>query len=171
MAPSARKQAMVVAKLVIPRIPRMIKTTARHALSISDTAAFLDLSTAVKVDFMRSFIDVDNPRTLTEGQRFSLIDRGAFGAMWAVDVTAPCPEDSSLVQLIVMGFEALKIGAETFDMPSTIPVEGVWVGYRGGVKSNAPPPVGMTETEKYSAMMKEVKTDLVLFYLHGGAFV
>ena len=170
MAPSARKQAMVVAKLVIPRIPRMIKTTARHALSISDTAPFLDLTTAVKVDFLRSFIDVDDPRTLTEGQRFSLIDRGAFGAMWAVDVVAPCPEEN-LVQLIVTGFETLKTGEETFDMPSMIPVEGVWVGYRGGVKSNALPPVGMTETEKYNAMMKEVKTDLVLFYLHGGAFV
>lgn len=70
-------------------------------------------------------------------------------------------------------------GRRRLRMPPMRPVEAEWTGYRAGVSRNARPPTGMSDAEKYVAMMRECRggsgaagggATTTVLYFHGGAY-
>jgi hypothetical protein len=157
-------------KLIVPRIPRIVKTAAFHSLSLSETSREWDLRTALTIDVLRSFLDTDKPSTLSKGQEGSLHDPGVKGALWVSRVEFPKPEDSNVLDVLDDAFKAAGDGHESYIEPSLQAVEGEWIGYRDGVGPQEPES-NATPKEKYDSLLKDSKSDLVVLYMHGGAFV
>ena len=89
--------------------------------------------------------------------------------MWVSKVTLPRPEDD-VQDAVIKAIEDLKVGGETYNIPGVVPVEAEWTGYRNGVGKNAPQP-DLSEEAKYEELRKESKADMVILYLHGGAYL
>ncbi|EED19449.1 lipase/esterase, putative [Talaromyces stipitatus ATCC 10500] len=164
---STLNNPMALLKAMLARIPLILKTLVFHGLQITPASKKQDLRTEMTVAIIRSFLDMSV--SVSTQQRKSMNDPGIKGPMWISKVTLPAPEDAvaaavlDVVKTLSEGDEAKMIV-----MPPVKPVEAEWTGYRGGVDKNAPLP-DISEKEKYEALKVEAKSDLVIFYIHGGA--
>ena len=59
---------------------------------------------------------------------------------------------------------------EKFDVPEVKELEAQWIGRRSGVKTDEPEILG-TEWEKYEFLMEDVRSELTMLYVYGGAFM
>ena len=152
---------------LLPMVPLLLKTLILRILGMSPASAKQDLRTELVVTMIRSLM------TPTEGvgasQGKSIRGTPAKGPMWISSVTLPRPEDD-VRTAVFKAIEALNTtGDETYALPTVVPVEAEWTGYRHGVEKDAPLP-DLSEEEKYRMLRKE-SGEMVVLYLHGGAYM
>ena len=164
---SSAKHAISMLKLLLLRIPLILKTLVLHGVHMSPVKGKQDLRTELTVAVIRSFITFSKP--LTKAQNDSMRDPGIKGPMWVSKVTLPEPE-FDVRDAILRAIDDLKTGDETFDVPAIAPVEAEWTGYRSGVGKNTPQP-DLSEAEKYAELRKESPSDMTILYFHGGAYL
>ena len=157
-----------LARLILPKVPLLVKTALWHTLWPSSTSAKWDLKTELIVKMLRALLDSPTPTPISKQQRNSLKDPGIKGKMWISKVTFPAPEED-VRNILVIAVEEMKSGVETYTVPGIAPVEAEWTGYRANVDSNRPR-LDLSEKEHYERLMSEVKSDMTILYFHGGAF-
>ncbi|OCL09695.1 acetyl-hydrolase [Glonium stellatum] len=157
-------------KVVVPKIPFIVKTALLHSLWLSSTSSKWDLRTELTIKILRNLVEPSaHPSTISKQQRQTIRDPGVKGRMWISRVTMPVPGEDDLRQLLFKTIEDLKEGSEEYTLPPPRPLEAEWTGYRAHVPKDAPEP-SISETEKYKNLMKEVKSDVTILYFHGGAY-
>jgi hypothetical protein len=154
-------------KAILPKIPLMLKTTALHSLSLSNTASKWDLSTALLVNVLRSFLSDAEPTSISHSQRVSIRDPGVKGNLWVSRFAVPKPAEDDVRELLFKAIAQLNQGDERYTPPELQRVETEWTGYRKDAKSDSPE-LEISEEEKYANLMKEVTGDTVILYFHGG---
>ena len=157
-------------KAILPKVPLILKTAALHSLSLSETSSKWDLSTEIIINVLRAFVSGRNPATISQAQRRSIKDPGVKGNVWVSRYTIPKPEeDGDIRQLVFKAIDQLSEGGEVYSRPDLQPVYTEWTGYRADAKPGAPEPA-ISEDEKYQELLKEVTSDTVILYFHGGAY-
>lgn len=168
-ASTAMSQVTAAVRLLGPRVPLILKTAVFQTLGFSDESSKWDLRMAVIITTLRSIME-GSSSSITKQQNFSLRDPGVKGPIWISTAILPTPEDD-VRQLLFKVIKEMNVsGNETFIEPSLDKVEAEWTGYRSGVGKHAPVPTGLSEKDKYDAMMKEVKSNVTILYFHGGAY-
>ncbi|KAJ5584446.1 uncharacterized protein N7459_004246 [Penicillium hispanicum] len=162
---SALKRAVALVKVMLVRIPLVLKTLLLHGIHMSPVSGKQDLRTELTVTIIRSFITLSSPVAKT--QKDSMRDPGIKGPMWVSKVTLPQPE-FDVRDAVLRAIEDLKTGEETFDVPAVAAVEAEWTGYRKGVGKRTPQP-DLSEAEKYRELRRESPSDMAILYFHGGA--
>ena len=157
-----------LARLILPKVPLLVKTALWHTLWPSPTSAKWDLKTELIVKMLRALLDSPTPTPISKQQRNSLKDPGIKGKMWISKVTFPAPEED-VRNILVTAVEEMKSGGEIYTVPGIAPVEAEWTGYRANVDSNRPR-LDLPEKQHYERLMSEVKSDVTILYFHGGAF-
>ena len=154
-------------RLILSRIPLALKTAAFHGLRIFAVTKKQDLRTELVVAIIRSF--VDESMSITEQQGRFAIDLGSRGPRWISEVTIPAPGDG-VRAAILQAFNLLSESEQSqgLRLPDVVPVEAEWIGNREKAVKKAQI-VNMSEKEKYEALKAEVKSDMVILYIHGGA--
>ncbi|ODH28680.1 hypothetical protein ACO22_03899 [Paracoccidioides brasiliensis] len=161
------KLNLATVKALLASAPVLLRIMVLNLLSRSPAAGKQDLRVELVVNLIRSFITFSHPVGKT--QRGTLSDPGIKGPMWISKVTMPRPAEPSIIQSIMRAVDHYKEGHETYHIPELVDVEAEWTGYRSGVNARAPQP-NISEAEKYEQLMGEVKEDLTILYLHGGAY-
>lgn len=155
-------------KLAVPLIPLVFKTAAGHTLGYSETSSKWDLKQEVVINILRSFLDKSNPpRSISQIQKGSIRDPGVKGRKWISRYTIP-EADDGVKTALYEAIDGLKDGTEDIFDVERVPVEVEWTGYRKGVP-NKEPELEISEDQKYVNLMREVTSDVVILYLHGGA--
>lgn len=152
---------------LIQKMPLLLKTAILNILSLSPASEKQSLRLELTVALIRSMLDFSSPPS--KWQRQSLKDPGIKGRMWVSKVKAPRPPENDVLDALLNAIDALKEGEETYSIPNLIDVEAEWTGFRGGVNAKTPQPE-ISEESKYERLMEEVKEDLTVLYLHGGAY-
>lgn len=161
---------IALAKLLIPRLPFIFKTTALHSLGQSDTSHKWDLKTELTIKLIRSIAsDTSEPKPISASQKASIRDPGIKGPIWISKVTLTPPPEDDLRQILFKSVDDMKVGDEAYTKPELLPVEAEWTGHRAGVTENEPE-LRISEAEKYERLMKEVTSNVTVLYFHGGAY-
>ena len=93
-------------KLLVPKLPFMLKTALFHTLSLSDTSSKWDLRTELTVKILRGMLGADSkPSSITKQQRLTTTDPGIKGRVWASKVRCEVPEEDDVRQLLVKAIE------------------------------------------------------------------
>lgn len=159
---------LAAARVLIPKIPSILKTILLYYLSRSPTSDKWDLRTEITIHVIRLLLNDPRPQTITEQQNGTLRDPGIKGRMWISKLTMPAPTEDDVRQVLFEAIHALKEGSEEYTRPDLAPVEGEWTGYRAGVPEDAPE-LPISEADKYRNLIKEVTTDVTVLYFHGGS--
>ncbi len=129
----------------------------------------LDAKIENAVKKMRAFFAQSPMPSISTLQQHSLRERSVTGPVWISRVILPCPEDT-VRTVLYRGIKDLSSdGWETFALPSLMPVEVEWTGYKKGLESSELE-VSISERSKYLNLMKEVTSNVTLLYVHGGGF-
>lgn len=157
-----------VLKLLLPRLPLILKTAIFNALRISQNSSKQTLTTEVAVVIIRSIMGGGRPIKLL--QRITTKDHGVKGPVWISKVTIPPRVDETdALDAVHKVIKELGDGTETYTSPDQATVEAEWTGYRHGVSSSEPA-LNLSDGEQYKNMMAEVSSDLTILYFHGGAY-
>ncbi|ORX99698.1 alpha/beta hydrolase fold-domain-containing protein [Clohesyomyces aquaticus] len=164
-------------KLLVPKLPFMLKTALLHTLWLSETSTKWDLRTELTIKILRSMLGPDaKPSSITKQQRLTTKDPGVKGKVWASKVRFEVPEEDDLRQLLFQAIEDMKDLPEyvdasdaTYTTVESHPVEAEWSGYRANVPDSEPDPTHLSEKERYEHLMKEVTHPVTVLYFHGGA--
>lgn len=157
-----------VARLILPKLPLMLKIAVCHSLRISHTSTKWDLKTELIVKTLRSMLDSSHPTPISKQQKNTLHDPGIKGKMWISKVTFPAPEQDDVLNLLDQAVEDLKEPGEIYTPAVMAAVEAEWTGYRPNVDDHRPR-IDLSERQHYSKLMSEVKSDVTILYFHGGA--
>lgn len=159
-----------LAKLLIPRLPYILKTTALHSLGRTDTSHKWDLKTELTIKIIRSIVtDTSDPKPISASQKVSIRDPGIKGPMWISKVTLAPPPEEDIRQILFNSVDEMKVDNEAYTKPELLPVEAEWTGHRASASENEPELL-ISETEKYEHLMKEVTSNVTILYFHGGAY-
>lgn len=161
-----------LAKFLLPRTPQLLKTALWHTARLSPTSGKWDLRTEIIVAIVRSLLNQDPSKTnISKLQRISLTDPGIKGAMWVSKTTLEAPPEDAVRQVLFDAINALQSDDRDlkYDRPPLQAVEAEWTGHRAGVSKDAAPPSSLSETERYTHLMKEVTSPVTILYFHGGA--
>lgn len=179
---------------LVGKLPLIARVALLHMLNMSPSAKYVDLRTELTVAVLRSFLTPSKPMSISTTQRILNRDPGVKGRLWIATYTAPVPPEPSMRDALIRAVEDMRAlsnadgGSATatantttlpppspteplkgFHWPEVVPVEAEWTGYRAGATANSRlPPI--SEAEKYVEMMKEVKSQTTVLYLHGGAY-
>jgi len=163
---------LALLKRFIPTIPRVATDAAYHTLGLTETSKKWDLTTAVIVSVIRSFLDSPTASPVSRQQGLSLKDPGIKGPIWISKQSFPVSDEDAyyVLQQIVNAITALAADeSETaFERPEIRPIEIEWTGFRDGANGQAPRP-DLDEAGQYKKLMADVKTDTTILYMHGGA--
>lgn len=156
-------------KLLLPKAPFLMKTALWHTFSLSETSSKWDLRTTLTINMLREMIGPGSPpSSIGKVQRLTLKDPGVKGKVWSSKVKLPIAEDD-VRQLVFKAIDDMGTGEEQWTKPESQSLEAEWNGYRAGAKDDELEPAGMSEQEKYDAMMKETTSKTTVLYFHGGA--
>jgi acetyl esterase/lipase len=159
-----------ILKLLLPKTPFLLKTALWHSLALSDTSSKWDLRTAVTINLLREMIGPNSPASsITKVQRPTLKDPGVKGKVWVSKVKLAACEEDDVRQLMFKAIRDMGTGDEKWTEPPTQPLEAEWNGYRAAAGDNEAEPSGLSEQEKYDAMLKETTSKTTVLYFHGGA--
>lgn len=157
-----------IARLVIPKIPFLVKTAVWHSLWLSPTSTKWDLKTELIIRMLRAILDSPHPTPVSKQQKASLKDPGIKGKMWISKVKFPSPGEDEVRRLLVEAVDNMKEDGSTYTVPEIAPVEAEWTGYRANVDANRPR-LDLSEAQHYEKLMSEVSSDVTILYFHGGA--
>lgn len=110
----------------------------------------------------RSFIPI------SAQQKVGTADPPSKGPVWVSRVTVPTQHYNGLREAVYDAIAALGTGQEQFDDCKAADVRAEWVGSRKGAAKDAQEPK-ISDKEKFEGLMKDVKSDTTIFYVHGGA--
>ena len=110
-----------------------------------------------------------NWQSLSKRQESSALDPEAKGPIWVSRVTLPPPQEDDVRQALFKIIDILSANSEIYTKPTSVPVEGEWIGYRHNVDAQAPE-LSLTEREKYTGLMRDVSSAVTMLYVHGGGF-
>lgn len=161
-----------IIRAILPKVPLMGKTALYHTLGFSEHSKHWDLRTALTVNVLRSFITDSPPEPISKVQHMSIKDPGIKGRLWVSKTVMPKPEEDDIRQSLFQAIEALKEPGDApggFTQPDLLPVEAEWIGYRAGATKNSTD-LRIGDAEKYTELMKEVKSPTTILYFHGGAY-
>ena len=156
-----------LAKLIVPKLPLILKLMITNRLGLSPCSDKQDPRTEIVVAIIKSTLTVSKP--LSEIQAPGLKDPGVKGQLWIATAKCTAPENT-VRDAVIRGIKELGDGTETYDLPSVADVEGEWTGHRAGVDKKAPRPSLSSEKEHYDNLMKEVTSPVTILYFHGGAY-
>ncbi|PHH82941.1 hypothetical protein CDD82_4264 [Ophiocordyceps australis] len=173
----AQSSKLKMARMLLPKLPLILRVTVAHMLNLSEAAPYLDLRSHVIVSVMRAFLQPNpsRPPTISSAQRWSLQDHGIPEKSWiSTYVSLPPPETGakdaveSAIYSLCESRPGDGVGAK-LHMPEYGLVEGEWTGYRMG---NIDPAAlsKMSEKAKYDALTKESSQPTTTIYFHGGAY-
>ena len=157
-----------VARLILPKLPLMLKIAVWHSLRIPETSTKWDLKTELIVKTLRSMLDSPNPTPISKQQKASLHDPGIKGKMWISKAAFPAPEQDDVLKILDQAVQDLKEPSGIYTPTVMADVEAEWTGYRANVDNHRQRP-DLSERQHYSKLMSEVKSDATLLYFHGGA--
>ena len=176
--------AIVFLRILVPRIPLILRTIIAQLLGSTPESSKWDLPTAVIITVLRNIIE--NPSsTVSRVQTLTKHVPEPKGQIWVANVTlpsgdAPSEDNDTLRQLLFRAVDdmleptqkekqRLK-GCRLYDEPDLISVEAEWTGHRSGVSQSEPLPSNLTQTEKHHRLCKETTSLTTMLYVHGGAF-
>jgi acetyl esterase/lipase len=166
-----------IIRALVPKVPLIVKTTAFHTLGISETSWKWTLQQQLIITVMRSILGPEaGPKKLSSSQRASLHDPGVKGKKWISRYTIPKPPEGSsdVAERLFSAIDALKSTGDgdeaAYKKPELAAIDVEWTGHRADAGDSDPEPPDMSESEKYANLMKEVTSDAVVLYLHGGAY-
>lgn len=159
---------MAAAKIVVPRIPLMLKTTLFHSLWLSSTCSKWDIRSELFITMLRSIMS-GSSSTISQQQKFGLQDTGVKGKMWISRVTLPAPAKDDVRQLLFKTIDRLKQADETYTKPDLSDVTAEWTGYRPSASASEPEP-SVSEADKFKSLMAATTTPVTVLYFHGGAY-
>lgn len=173
MSVSARQSnnvadAICRARFLIPKVPLLLKTTASYALGLSDTYQKWDFKSEITIKLIRSFMNEPGTTSISKLQKLSIKDPGIKGKMWISKTELPPPEEEDALRLLLDAVKGLGDGLNLCQIPQVTAVEGEWTGYRFGADDRSLR-LDLLEGEHYERLMRDIKTDLTMLYLHGGA--
>jgi acetyl esterase/lipase len=155
-------------RLLLPRVPLLLKTALLNALSLSPNSSKQDLQTELTVIIIRSIITIRRPMTYL--QHISRKDPAIKGPVSIAKVTILAPSEvNGPRDAIVQAIKALGDGTETYTLPAIDAVNAEWTGYRKGVPKNEPRP-DVPEEDQYRILMSTVASKTTILYFHGGAY-
>ncbi|KAL2355408.1 alpha/beta hydrolase fold-domain-containing protein [Cryomyces antarcticus] len=160
-----------ILKLLVPKIPMMLKTALWHSLWLSPTSTKWDLRTEITVNIIRSLMDGSNPSPMGKLQRSTIKDPGVKGKMWISIVTMSPPPEDDVRQALFKAIDDMKEGPVNYTQPEVAPVEAEWTGYRPDAAKDAEGSA-RSEEEKYERLMSDPsrKSEVTILYFHGGAY-
>ena len=85
-------------------------------------------------------------------------------------VTYSPPPENELQRIIQDGVYDLGSGHDKVDVPEVGGLEAQWIGWRSGVDKNEPE-APESELERYEGLMREIRNDITILYVYGGAFM
>ncbi|KAL9087449.1 MAG: hypothetical protein Q9159_003661 [Coniocarpon cinnabarinum] len=158
------------ARLLLPRVPLMLKTGVSHVLSLSEESSKWDLKTALLIATVRSIM-AQSTSSVTQQQRFSLRDPGVKGPMWVVPITLGLDDnEDDIRQLLFRAVEDMnETGLERYEKCILKPVEAEWQAHRKGVSQTAQPPPNVNNEQMFAKMCDDLESDGTILYFHGGA--
>ncbi|KAF2633853.1 hypothetical protein BU25DRAFT_13972 [Macroventuria anomochaeta] len=158
-------------RLLVPKVPFMLKTALWHSIGQSATSSKWDLRTELTINILRDMIGPNSePSPISKIQRLTTKDPGIKGSVWVSKVKLKVPEEDDVRQLLFKAIEDMGSGEEQWTKPSSQPLEAEWNGYRAqALDPKAPQPTDRDERQEYANMMKEVTSKVTLLYFHGGA--
>ncbi len=158
----------VLIKLLVPRLPLLLRTAILNTLSLSASSSKQDLQTEITVVILRSILNVRKP--LSYIQHISQKDLGIKGPISIAKVTVPPPlDEDGPREAIVKAIKELGDGTETYTLPDIVGVQAEWTACRkGAVKNERRPDV--PEQDQYKILMGGVSTKTTILYFHGGAY-
>lgn len=106
--------------------------------------------------------------SISEQQKRFRNDVPAKGPMFVCPVTILAGNDNSVNDVVEEAIKTLGEGDEKYVMPCITEVKAEWVANRAGVEKDTPPKK-IAEALRYSTMMKDVTSEMVMLYAHGGA--
>ncbi|KAI1387434.1 Alpha/Beta hydrolase protein [Hypoxylon trugodes] len=171
---SAGGGGLELLKLILPKVPLMIKIILLHILKKSETSQYLDLKSELTVSVVRSIIDTPKPGAIAETQAMTRRDPGIKGRLWISKVASQVPPEKGILDAlldVVDGFRgpAARGTAPTFQIPDIVPVEAEWTGFREAATKESTLP-DISEEGKYHELMKECKNPSTILFFHGGAY-
>lgn len=107
--------------------------------------------------------------TISEQQRATLKEPPVKGPVWVSQFTVPPPQEDRVRTLLLRVIDELDAGNGPYTQPQSAPIDAQWTGHRESVDKDAPEPP-MSEDEKYTMLMKEVSSPVVIMFVYGGAF-
>ncbi|KAI1827285.1 alpha/beta hydrolase fold-domain-containing protein [Xylaria intraflava] len=158
--------------LLLPKIPYFLRLLLSRLFGMSETAAYVDLSTEITTAIIRS---IANPtaRSIGKAQALSLLDTGVKGRIWISNAVSEVPPQrgirEALLDVIVSMGRMRPRAVRAVRIPAIVPVEAEWTGYRAGAEKDEPLPA-ISEELKYEALMKECKNSTTMLYFHGGGY-
>ena len=156
-------------RLLVPKIPFIIKIVTWHVLGLSKTSTKWDLRMELAVLFIRSLLINDHPRSISAQQKGSTGDSAVKGPMWISRVKAEAPPEDDMRQAVFGAIDSMKAGGETYTKPEYKSIEAEWTGYRSNVSKDAPEP-SLSEPEKFKKLMSDTKSNVTILFFHGGAY-
>lgn len=155
-------------------IPLAAWVTTQHALGISEQSQHVDFRTRLLVGVGQSFASGQDPTaSVLQTQAASLRDNGIPAGTWISKYTSPVPPESGAVDAVMAGVRGMvRLDPEAMKRtrtPEYIPVEAEWTAYRPSETRGEGLP-DISEKEKYSEMMQDVKDETTVLYLHGGGY-
>ena len=158
-------------KLVLPHVPYLTRTALWHTLYLSPTSTKWDLKTEIIIKLIRAILSTPSSNGALHRQQATLKDPGIRGKIWISKVTFPASENSGLLHRFYGAIDELKGSpADTYTVPTILPVEAEWTGYRLNVDAYRPRP-DLSEAQHFQRLMGDTSTPITLLYFHGGAFV
>lgn len=106
-----------VARLIVPKVPFLLKTAVWHSLWLSPTSTKWDLKTELIVKMIRSLLASPHPNPISKQQKMSLKDPGIKGKMWISKVSFPAPEGDDVLDILMNAVGDLKDGGEICTTP------------------------------------------------------
>lgn len=158
-------------KLLVPKVPFMLKTALWHTIGQSATSSKWDLRTELTINILRDMIGPNSePSPISKIQGLTTKDPGIKGNVWVNKVKLDVPEEDDVRQLLFKAIEDMGTGEEQWTKPESRPLEAEWNGYRAQAPDpKAPQPTDRDEKAEYANLMKEVTSKVTLLYFHGGA--
>ncbi|KAF3011087.1 hypothetical protein E8E13_011258 [Curvularia kusanoi] len=158
-------------KLLVPKVPFMLKTALWHTTGQSATSSKWDLRSALTIGILREMIGPNSePSPISKIQRLTTKDPGVKGNVWVSKVKLDVPGEDDVRQLLFKAIEDMGTGEEQWTKPESRPLEAEWNGYRADVPNpKAPQPTDRDEKQEYANLMKEVTSKVTVLYFHGGA--
>ncbi|PHH65974.1 hypothetical protein CDD81_922 [Ophiocordyceps australis] len=173
----AQSSKLKMVRLLLPKLPLMLRVTVAHMLNLSETAPYLDLRSDLIVSVIRAFVQPNpsRPYTISSVQRRSLQIQGIPDKSWISTYVSLPPPESGAKDAVERAIYSLwesrpddQVAAK-LDMPEYAHVEGEWTGYRGGNMPRAALSK-MSEKAKYDGMTRECSQPTTILYFHGGAY-
>lgn len=157
---------------VMSKLPLMLQVTLLHMLGLSKPAQYIDLRSELTVALIRALLLPAQPRSISSTQKIVTVDPGVKGRIWISTYVAPAPPEPDVWNALlaaIRGLEDDNLRTASIPIPSIVPVEAEWTGYRANASDSSPLPP-LSERERFDKMQKEVTSPATVLYLHGGAY-